>query len=191
VDVADKSTIAVIRASARRSPTRLASAGVVAVLLVIATLVRYGITANGLAWAGVQVVLAFVAWFDVMERRILNVVIGPVAVVACVLRLLFERDVLLESLIAGVIAFTAFLILAVVLRGGLGMGDVKLAGLIGLLLGKQAALALIIGTVAGGLAAAAMLVAARAARSTTYAYGPYLAFGAAVTILLRQPPPLV
>ena len=77
----------------------------VAVLLVIATFVRYGVTANGLAWAGVQAVLVFVAWFDLMERRILNVVIGPVAVVACVLRLLFERDVLLESLVAGVIAF--------------------------------------------------------------------------------------
>src|SRR5262245_7988054 len=183
--------MAAIRASARRSPTRVATAGVVALLLVIATLVRYGVTANGLAWAGVEALLVFTAWFDVMERRILNVVIGPIAVVALVLRLVFERDVLLECLTAGVIAFGVFLILAVVVRGGLGMGDVKLAGLIGLLLGKQAALALIIGTVAGGLAAAAMLLTSRAGRSTTYAYGPYLAFGAAITILLRQPPPLV
>src|SRR5581483_811936 len=105
-----------------------AAAGAAAALLVTPTLVRYGVTANGLAWSVVQVVLVAIAFVDLRERRIPNVVVLPLGLAAIVARLVFERGALVEILVAGAAAFAVFLLLALAVRGGLGMGDVKLAG---------------------------------------------------------------
>jgi leader peptidase (prepilin peptidase)/N-methyltransferase len=88
------------------------------------------------------------------------------------------------------VAFAAFLVLALLVRGGLGMGDVKLAAAEGLLFGKVAVEALFLGIVLGGVAAALLLVTRRAGRRATYAYGPYLVLGAVVAVLALHPPPL-
>jgi leader peptidase (prepilin peptidase)/N-methyltransferase len=180
-----------IAAAARRSPRLLFAAGLLAVALGVATIVHYGLSANGVAWAAVQVLLVFIAWFDVQERRILNVVVGPAVVAVIALRLAFERDALLECVLAGVVAFAVFTAFAAIVRGGLGMGDVKLAGLIGVLLGQDALYALMLGVVLGGLAAVAILATRTGTRKSAYAYGPYLALGAAIWIVIGHPPALV
>ena len=175
----------VIVPSARAHPAVLA-AGIV---LAAATFVVQGHDADALAWAGVQLVLAAIATIDAATRRIPNALTLTTAVCAVALRLVFVRDVVAETLAAGAICFLVFFALALVARGGLGMGDVKLAGLLGLLLGRSVVAALLLGTVSGAVAA---LVAARRAgsRKGTLAYGPYLCLGASVIILITTPPAL-
>jgi len=171
---------------------RLAAlAAAVAAGLVAATLVRYGLGGNGIAWSVVQVALVALAWIDLRERRLPNAIVLPLGLGAIVLRLAFERGALVEVVVAGAVAFAAFLILALLVRGGLGMGDVKLAAAEGLLFGKVAVEALFLGVVLGGVAAALLLATRRAGRRTTYAYGPYLVLGAVVAVLALHPPPLV
>jgi len=64
----------------------------------------------------------------------------------------------------------------------MGMGDVKLAGLIGLATGVGGvAIALVIGVISGGVAGFVMILRKRS-RKATMAYAPYLAFGAWVTL---------
>jgi leader peptidase (prepilin peptidase)/N-methyltransferase len=157
---------------------------------VVLTLLRYGVTGVGLCWAAAQVVLGFIAAWDVLTRRILNVVVLPAAVVVVALRAAFVPSALAETLVAGGIAFVVFLVLVIALNG-FGMGDVKLAGLLGLLLGRSALGALLAGCIAGGIAAAFLIASGRAGRKSTFAYGPYLVLGAALGILLGHPPPLV
>lgn len=161
----------------------------VALVLAAATFVLQGHDANAAAWAGVQVVLVAIAAIDAATRRIPNVVTLATAACAVALRLLLARGALAETFAAGAICFAVFLLLAVLSRGAFGMGDVKLAALLGLLLGKDVVGALLLGTLCG---AAAALVAARRARSlkATLAYGPYLCLGAAVVILFTTPPAL-
>ena len=68
-------------------------------------------------------------------------------------------------------------------RGHLGMGDVKLAGLIGLMLGYPAVInALVVGILLGAGAALILLATRRANRKSTMAYAPYLALGALFTM---------
>jgi len=179
-----------IVAAAKRSPRTAGTAAGVAAVLVVGTLLRYGGGANAVLWALVQVLLVFIAWFDIQERRILNVVVAPAAAVAVLCRAGFDRGGLVECAVAGAAAFATFLVLAIIARGGLGMGDVKFAALLGLLLGRQAFAALLGGVVVGGLAAAAILLMRHGSRRTTYAYGPYLALGGAMAVLLTQPPHL-
>jgi leader peptidase (prepilin peptidase) / N-methyltransferase len=154
------------------------------------TVATKGADANDVAWGGVQALLVVIAAEDIRTRRIRNVVVGSAGVLAVLARLAFAADELVPCLVAGLVAFLVFLVLALIVRGGIGMGDVKLAGLIGLLLGGTAAAALFIGTVAGGAAAVVLLVRSRSRRAT-YAYGPYLCFGAACAILALDVPRLV
>jgi leader peptidase (prepilin peptidase)/N-methyltransferase len=148
--------------------------------------------ANAALYAAVQMLLVAVAAVDLATRRIPNVLVAGLAAVALVPRAAAERSLLVESLVAGAAVFAVALLLAYLARGGLGMGDVKLAGALGLVLGKVVLLALVVGTLAGAAAAIAILIRrGRAGRRATIAYGPYLALGGALAVLLFDPPPLV
>jgi leader peptidase (prepilin peptidase) / N-methyltransferase len=162
-----------------------------ALVLAAGTLVRFGFTANGVGWAVAQVVIVALAACDVAVRRLPNLITIPGSVVAVGLRAVFARSELAEVAIAGVVALLVFGVLAVAVRGGLGMGDVKLAGLLGFLLGSAVAPALVIGTALGGVVALALLAASRANLQTQIAYGQYLALGGAVAILGFHPPSIV
>jgi prepilin signal peptidase PulO-like enzyme (type II secretory pathway) len=162
-----------------------------AVALVVATFARLGFSADAFAWAAVQVGFVGVAAYDVATRRIKNVVTIPGSLLALLLRAVFDRSALGEVVIAGLLAFLFFLVLAIVSRGGIGMGDVKLAAMLGFLLGSAVVPALVVGTVAGGIVSATMIARSPSARRRHIAYGPFLAFGGAVAILAFSPPSLV
>ncbi|HEY4347527.1 MAG TPA: A24 family peptidase [Gaiellaceae bacterium] len=166
-------------------------AGPAALVLAVWTFIHLGHDANAALWACTQIVLVVLAATDFAERRLPNVITIPTAVTAVVLRAVFERSHLGEAVLAGVIAFVGFYAIALIARGGFGMGDVKLAAMLGFLLAAPVLGALVVGVIVGGLAGAALLLASRAGLRSTIAYGPYLALGGAIAILGLNPPPLV
>jgi leader peptidase (prepilin peptidase)/N-methyltransferase len=94
----------------------------------------------------------------------------------------------LRALAGAAILFVIYLILAIISPGGIGMGDVKLAGPIGLYLGYlgwgQLLYGGLLGFVAGGIASAVMLRRHRSERPTEVAYGPSMLIAAfAVTLV--------
>jgi leader peptidase (prepilin peptidase)/N-methyltransferase len=159
--------------------------------LVAATLLRNGAGANGFALAAVVVVLVALAAIDLATRRLPNVITVPTALAALALRAVAEPARVGDAALYGVGALVVFAVLYVLMRGGFGMGDVKLAGMLGCVLGSAVVPALVIGTLAGGVGAAALVVLRRADRRSTIAYGPYLALGGAVAILAFRVPVLV
>lgn len=169
-----------------------ASTAVVAggLLLAAVTLEVRGHGADAVAWAVVQVVLVAIAATDAVTRRIPNALTLTSAAAAVALRVLFARAELVETFAAAGICFAAFLLLAILSRGALGMGDVKLAGLLGLFLGSTVFPALLVGTFAGGVAALVVAYRTGSAKAAL-AYGPYLCLGGAVAIVALSPPPLV
>lgn len=130
------------------------------------------------------------AGFDVESRRLPNWITLPTAAIAVALRAVFERSSLIEVVVAGLAAFAIFWVIALAARGGLGMGDVKLAGMLGFLLGSAVLPALVVGVAAGGVWSAILLLSRRAGLRSSFAYGPFLALGGAVAILVSNPPPL-
>jgi len=89
-----------------------------------------------------MVTLWLYAWFlltvlviDLEHRRVLNVMVLPAAVVAFGASFLPGAPAPLDALIGGAGAFAAFFLIALLGRGAMGMGDVKLAGVIGLMTG--------------------------------------------------------
>jgi leader peptidase (prepilin peptidase)/N-methyltransferase len=161
------------------------------IALVIATTLRFGPGVDAAAFAAVQLVLVALAAVDLATRRLPNVITIPTALAAIALRAAFERSELAGAALAGVGALLAFGVLSFALRGGVGMGDVKLAGMLGFVLGSAVVPALVLGILAGGVASIALLATGRASWKSAIAYGPYLALGGAIAILATHPPPLV
>ena len=76
------------------------------------------------------------------------------------------------------------LILALVFRGGMGWGDVKMAGLMGVMVGfPRIAAALLLAVVGGGLVAGLLLALKIKGRKEAIAFGPFLSIATMVTLL--------
>ena len=92
-----------------------------------------------------------------------------------------DPSVLPENLIAGAAAGAGMLLVAVVYPAGMGMGDVKLAAVMGLYLGKSVAPALFVGFAAGAIVGMGIVAVRGAeARKQGVPFGPFLALGGIV-----------
>ncbi|PQZ98331.1 prepilin peptidase [Arthrobacter sp. MYb211] len=97
---------------------------------------------------------------------------------------------LLWALLGAVILGGAYLVLALVSRGSMGMGDVKLAAVLGLNLGYFSLPALFVGSVFAFVLASLVVLAGIIARKLTaksaVAFGPFMILGAALALLMTR-----
>jgi leader peptidase (prepilin peptidase)/N-methyltransferase len=123
---------------------------------------------------------------DLELRLIPNKITLPAAVAAVVAGVILDVSFVPEQLIAGAAAGGFFLLAAILYPRGMGMGDVKLAGMLGLYLGRAVAPAIFIALIAGVLVGAIVIarVGARAGRKTAVPFGPFLALGGLVALFV-------
>jgi len=116
---------------------------------------------------------------DLELRLIPNLITGPAALAAVVAIAALDSDFLPEALIAAAAAGGFFFLAAVMYPRGMGMGDVKLAGMLGLYLGRAVAPAIFIALIAGVAVGAAVIArkGAKEGRKTAVPFGPFLALG--------------
>jgi leader peptidase (prepilin peptidase) / N-methyltransferase len=140
--------------------------------------------AQNLVAAFFVVALLVVSVVDIRTRRIPNRIVLPAAIIVLFAHVAVAPERALEWIAASLGAFGLLLMLALLYPGGLGMGDVKLALLLGAALGWAVASALAIGLVAAALAGVAMIVfGGWSARKATLPLGPFLAFGSLAVLL--------
>jgi leader peptidase (prepilin peptidase)/N-methyltransferase len=152
---------------------------------------RYGLSAE----LGVMIFYAclFIIIFviDLEHSLILNKVVYP-GMVAALLLALYPWPWFSESIgmrvayaaLGGAAGFAVFLLIALVSRGGMGWGDVKLAALMGLAIGFPLVfVAIIMAAILGGIVAVALMIAKKRTRRQTIPFGPFLALAAMVTLL--------
>jgi len=149
-----------------------------------------GIAAFGvLAFYACLFIIIFV--IDLEQGLILNKVVYPSMVVALLLALIPQPWLaqwvvtgIANAALGGGIGFGIFLLIAIVSRGGMGWGDVKLAALIGLATGFPLVfLSIIMGAILGGIVAVALVIAKKRKRRQTIPFGPFLALAAMITLL--------
>ncbi|MEZ4634592.1 MAG: A24 family peptidase [Caldilineaceae bacterium] len=128
--------------------------------------------------------LSLITVIDLEQRRVPNLLVGPAAIVALSAAALQSPQMLLSAIFAGGIGFVGFLLIGLIRPGAMGGGDIKLAGLIGLITGlPYVVAALVIGVLAGGIGAAIFMITGRVKRTGSIAYAPYLCAGAVIVLL--------
>ena len=136
------------------------------------------------AWLGIAFVILLVpvTLIDLDHRIIPNTLMLVGTVVSVALVLLTDPGALTEHLIAAAAAGGFLLVAALAYPAGMGMGDVKLAAVMGLFLGRNVAPAMFVALITGSLVGAAIIAkkGAKEGRKTGIPFGPYLAFGGLV-----------
>ena len=141
--------------------------------------------------AAVSVVLAVI---DIDTRRLPDRIVLPSYAVGAALLggagiLRGDAASLLVALVGAVAAAGFFLLLHLV--GGMGLGDVKLAGVVGLFLGYLGVAQLTVGIAAGfavgALAGIALMVVTGRSRKTAIPFGPWILAGAWIGVLAGGP----
>jgi len=129
---------------------------------------------------------------DLQHQRLPNVIVAPFAVGSVLLLTLAAFgsgawESLVRAVVGGVALFVVYLILALISPTSLGMGDVKLAGVLGLFLGYLSWPTLVYGAtgafVISALIGIAILVTRRGNRRTQLPFGPSMLLAALVAIV--------
>jgi leader peptidase (prepilin peptidase)/N-methyltransferase len=123
---------------------------------------------------------------DLDHRIIPNRITGPAALAGLLAIAALDTDFLPEAVIAALAGGGFFFVAAVLYPRGMGMGDVKLAGMLGVYLGRAVAPAIFIALIAGVAVGAAIIARKGAAegRKTAVPFGPFLALGGIVAFFV-------
>lgn len=141
-----------------------------------------------LYWASVAIALSLI---DVDHHRLPDAIVLPSYAVTAILLAVASAATgdywrLLNAAIGAVAMGGFYLLLAVVRPGGMGLGDVKLAGALGMVAAWLGWAPLIVGVFSafliGGLVGVALMAGRRANRKTALPFGPFMLLGAALGI---------
>jgi leader peptidase (prepilin peptidase)/N-methyltransferase len=125
-----------------------------------------------------------------LELRLLpDRLTAPAAVIAIALGTVLDPGGEVERLIAALAAGAFFFVAWYVKPGGMGLGDVKLAAVLGLFLGRSVAVALLVALASGVLVGAVVVrrLGIAAGRKQALPFGPFLAFGGVLAVLAGEP----
>jgi leader peptidase (prepilin peptidase)/N-methyltransferase len=157
---------------------------------------RFGLDPVLPAYLYLAAVGTALALIDLDVRRLPDVLTlpsYPVALVLLAAAALFGSDSgdLLRAVLGGLAMFALYFALCFAYPAGMGFGDVKLSGVLGLYLGWLGwgvwALGLFLGFFLGGLFGVALMLRGRGGRKTAVPFGPFMLLGVLVAVLVGQP----
>jgi leader peptidase (prepilin peptidase)/N-methyltransferase len=134
-----------------------------------------------LAYASLLLVVFVI---DLKHQLILDVVVYPGMALAVAGAFFWPEVGIVSALLGGAVGAALLAVLYLLARGGMGFGDVKLAGLIGLIVGYPLVFgSLLLGIVGGGMVAVLLLALRIKGRKEAIPFGPFLAGAALVTLV--------
>jgi len=133
---------------------------------------------------GASILYLLIALVDLRHRIVPDAIVVPAGLVALTAQWAASPAALSGALIGGAFGLAPFLATALVKPGGMGGGDVKLAGLVGLTLGFPRVLwGLGVAIIAGGIVSMLLLLSREWKPGDHLPYAPFLCLGAFVALL--------
>jgi leader peptidase (prepilin peptidase) / N-methyltransferase len=172
-------------------------------LLVFTAYWRYGLTAQFPITAFWCCIFLLVIFIDLEHQLILNVITYPALIIAAIIMGInafvpgvnifpgityMPANSFYSGLISGAAVMAFFFLIAIIRPGAMGLGDVKLVALIGLVSGfPLVVLSMLFGILPGGIFAIYLLAARKKSRKDVIPYGTFLGIGPIIALLFAQP----
>ncbi len=149
--------------------------------LIFAVVLEFGLTAQAALYSVFVAALVALAAIDIEHHILPNRIVMPLFGVIYLGQIALQPDRVVEWTLAALGAAGFLLAFALAYPGGLGMGDVKLALVLGAALGLSVTVAMMVGIVAAGVLGVAIIARQGAAgRKVPVPLGPFLAAGAVI-----------
>ncbi len=146
------------------------------VLFALAAL-RFGFSLELAAALVLVVSLVSLAMTDLEHRLLPNAIVGPAAACGLALSIAVRLEWWWVYPVCALAAAGGLFAIALFYPGGRGMGDVKMAGMLGCFLGPYAFLAVFIGALAGAVVSGLLMAAGKIGRRTHIPFGTFMAVG--------------
>ena len=164
-----------------------APVGVAAAALAALAFASYPLGSAAALAAFLAAVLVVIAAIDLRSMTIPNRIVLPAIAIVLIADLAFFPGRTAELVLAAAVAGTVLLVPSLINRSWMGMGDVKLALLLGLALGWAAIGALMIAFVTVLPVALVMVLrGGTPARKAALPFGPFIAFGALIVLIVPR-----
>ncbi|MBU2600750.1 MAG: prepilin peptidase [Actinobacteria bacterium] len=156
-------------------------------LLFLASFLVYGVQPRTpFVWTFLAALIV-VAFIDIDHRIIPNKIVVPGSVIGFGASVALDPARWWQYLVAGLGASGFLLLLGMIWRGGMGMGDVKMALMMGCVLGSSVIVALFASFLIGGIGGALLIATGLRGRRDRVPFGPYLSIGGGFAALAGAP----
>lgn len=168
------------RISARYPITEL----ILAALYAVTVVVLWGNLTEILLGLVFMTMLVAITVTDLEQRIIPNKILLVAAILAVAIAAIGDPGSLPQRLLAAVAAGGGLFLVALAYPRGMGLGDVKLAAVMGLFLGRNVAPAILVALLVASIVGLTMIAREGAeARKRAIPFGPFLALGGVVALL--------
>jgi leader peptidase (prepilin peptidase) / N-methyltransferase len=148
---------------------------------------QYGFSKEMIVACSLVMLCAIIFVSDLLYYIISDKVLMFFSIWFIMLLLLLEYRSWVDTLGGALLGFFFLFLVAVISKGSVGGGDIKLMGVLGLVLGFQGAyLALVVAAISGAVVGTIGLVMRKYTRKTAIPFGPYLALGAIVAYYFQE-----
>ena len=128
--------------------------------------------------------LLALAGIDLEHQLLPNVIVGPAALAGLALSSLESPERWWLYPVSALVVAGGLFALALAYPGGMGMGDVKMGGMLGAFLGPYAALAVFLGAVCGALVGGVLMSLGKMRRRSALPFGVFMALGGIVALFV-------
>jgi leader peptidase (prepilin peptidase)/N-methyltransferase len=145
---------------------------------------QFGVSAHSLVLTLLATALLIVSFIDLAHKIVPDVITLPGILAGMVASVLLTPVGIVNALVGVIIGGGLFLLIAVLSRGGMGGGDIKLIAMIGAFLGWQAVLVTIfLGATLGAVIGIGLMLLKQKGRKEPIPFGPFLALGAFIAMV--------
>jgi leader peptidase (prepilin peptidase) / N-methyltransferase len=145
---------------------------------------EFGLGLDLLSALALILALIALAGTDLQHRLLPNAIVGPAALVGFALSILDSPERWWIYLVSALAVAGGLFALAFAYPGGMGMGDVKMGGMLGAFLGPYAALAVFLGALCGAIIGGVLMVAGKMRRRHALPFGVFMAIGGMVSLFV-------
>jgi leader peptidase (prepilin peptidase) / N-methyltransferase len=145
---------------------------------------EFGLGLDLLSALALILALIALAGTDLEHRMLPNAIVGPAALVGFTLSVLDNPERWWVYLVSALAVAGGLFALAFAYPGGMGMGDVKMGGMLGAFLGPYAALAVFLGALCGAITGGLLMAAGKMQRRHALPFGVFMALGGIVTLFV-------